>query len=197
MPKVVDHKQRKQLIIDKSTDIIAEHGFDELTIRGLAASLNMSTGMITHYFDSKDQILFAALQGVHDRFYHRAEKAIGYQHGIEAIRRRMQASIPLAKSVKKDWSIMFQFWGRATHEAEFSKYMKREHSKLRQLDLDHLAYAQAHGEIDKKHNLEHIFEQLDAMTTGMGITSVFNPSRLNKNSTHAIIDETLQQLKKR
>ncbi len=195
MPKVVNHEQRRQLIIDKSTDIIADHGFDELTIRGLAASLDMSTGMITHYFDSKDQILFAALQGVHDRFFQRAKKAIGDAQGIEAIRRRMQASIPLTKSVKKDWSIMFQFWGRATHEAEFSRFMKREHNKLRQLDLDHLKQAQRQGEIDKRHNLDHIFEQLDAMTTGMGITSVFNPSRLNRASTNAIIDETLAQLK--
>lgn len=194
MPKVVDHQQRKQLIIDTSTDIIAEHGFDDLTIRGLAASLNMSTGMVTHYFDSKDQILFAALQGVHDRFYQRAEKAIGELQGIEAIRCRMRTSIPLTKTVRKDWSIMFQFWGRATHELEFSKFMNREHSKLRNLDLHHLAFAQKLGQIDKKHNLDHIFEQLDAMTTGMGIASVFNPSRLNKNNTYAIIDETLQQL---
>lgn len=197
MPKIVDHQQRKQLIIDTSTNIIAEQGFDDLTIRGLAASLDISTGMITHYFDSKDQILFAALQGVHSRFYQRAEKAIGEQQGIEAIRSRMRTSIPLSKAVRKDWSIMFQFWGRATHEAEFSQFMNREHNKLRQLDLHHLAYAQTHSEIDKKLNLEHVFEQLDAMTTGMGIASVFNPSRLNKNKTYAIIDETLAQLKKR
>ncbi len=197
MPKIVDHAQRKQRIIDESTDIIASDGFDQLTIRGLAQSLDMSTSMITHYFDSKDEILFAALQGVHDRFYQRAEKAIGEHQGIEAIRHRMRASIPLTKAVRRDWSIMFQFWGRATHEPQFSKFMNREHKKLRQLDLHHLEQARARGEIDQSRDLDHVFEQLDAMTTGMGITSVFNPGRLNKLHTYAIIDEALEQLGKR
>ena len=109
----------------------------------------------------------------------------------------MRASIPLSKAVRRDWSIMFQFWGRATHEPRFSKFMNREHKKLRALDLQHLEQAQALGQIDAARDLEHVFEQLDAMTTGMGISSVFNPSRLNRQHTYTIIDETLEQLKNR
>lgn len=194
MPKIVDHEMRKTNIVNTSASIIAERGFDNLTIRGLASELGISTGMITHYFDSKDEILFAALQDIHARFYQRVEAAIGDLKGIDAIRNRMRVSLPLTKVIRKDWSIMFQFWGRASHHPTYSRFMKQQHSTLQKLDLGHLQHAQKSGEIDKTLDLDEVFEQLDAVTTGMGITCVFNPSRLNKTKAYTIIDKTLQQL---
>ena len=90
---------------------------------------------------------------------------------------------------------MFQFWGRATNKPDFAKFMKSEHQRLKKLDLYHLQFAQDQAQIDKSLDLDHVFEQLDAMTTGMGITCVFNPSRLNKSTVYAIIDDALLQLR--
>ena len=174
--------------------MIAEQGYDQLTLRALASGMDITTGMITHYYKSKDDILFAALQGVHDRFYSRASSAIGDRKGLEAIRARMRATIPLTPSVRHDWSIIFQFWASATRKPEFARYMSREHKRLHALDMDHLEYAQAHGEIGSHLVLERVAEQLDAMTTGIGVSSSFNARKLNKKNTFEIIDDALAQL---
>ena len=194
MPKVVDHEARKEQIIARASTMIAEQGYDRLTMRALAADMDITTGMITHYYKSKDDILFAALQGVHDRFYTRASSAIGGRKGLEAIRARMQASLPLSPSVRQDWAIIFQFWASATRKPEFARYMSKEHKRLQAMDIANLEYAQAHGEIGSHLVLERVAEQLDAMTTGIGVSSRFNARRLNKRNTFEIIDDALSQL---
>lgn len=194
MPKIVDHEKRRANIVESSTNLIAEQGFDQLTIRGLADTLGISTGMITYYFASKDEILFAALKGIHDRFFERISDAVAEKTGLEAIRTRMQISLPLSQEIKREWSVMFQFWGRATHNPEFSEYMKEQHTLLQKHDIKHISAAQKNGVICSSLKPANIFEQLDAITTGMGITCVFNPERLSRKSAYTIIDEALARL---
>ena len=195
MPKVVNHEERKQLIITTSGNIIAEHGFENLTIRALAHSLDISTGMITHYFNNKDDILFAALKGVHSRFFQRVESAIGDSIGLDAIRYRMQASIPLTKPVQHDWRLIFEFWGKATHVPEFSRFMKDERKKISKQDIYHLKAAQKKGELSAQIDIDRAFTQIDAITTGLGVISVFNRSNSSKKQAYAIIEDTLDQFR--
>lgn len=194
MPKIVDHEARKKQIIKQASSVIASKGYDHLTLRGLAQEMNISTGMITHYYQSKEDILFSALQATHERFYARASQAIGESLGIVAIRARMRASIPLTPSVRRDWAIMFQFWASATRKPLFSRFMRGEHKRLQTLDMTNLEYARKHGEISSNLNLRNVAEQLDAVTTGIGVSSTFNATRLNKTTTFQIIDDVLSQL---
>lgn len=197
LPKIVDHASRKKKIIAEASRLIAEHGYDQLTIRGLAHAMDISTGAITHYYASKDDILLSALQSVHERFYARASKAIGKKQGVSALRARMRASIPLTPSVRRDWAIMFQFWASATRKRNFGRYMSEEHKRLQALDMLHLEYARSHDEISPDLRLRNVAEQLDSMTTGIGVSSTFNATRLNKNHTFQIIDDALLQLAKK
>jgi len=194
LPKVVDHDARKKQIIASASRMIATHGYENLTLRALAADMEITTGMITHYFKSKDEILFAALQAVHDRFYSRASSAIGDRKGLEAIRSRMQASIPLTPSVRQDWAIIFHFWASATSKPVFARFMSDEHKRLQTMDIANLKYAQEQGEIGSHLVLERVAEQLDAMTTGIGGSIRFNARRLNKKNAFEIIDDALAQL---
>ena len=194
MPKVVDHEERKAFIIQCAENLIASEGYDQLTIRGLASSEGISSGMITYYFDNKDQILLAALQQVHHRYFERVKTNIGDATGIEALRRRMRASLPLTAEVKKDWSINFQFWGRATHNPDFSSYMQSQREVHFDGYLQNILEAQEQGEITPELKPDFIFEQLDGVTTGMGVSCVFDSSHLNRKKAYAVIDHTLKSL---
>jgi AcrR family transcriptional regulator len=194
VPKVVDHAERRAQIITSATNLIADQGFDQLTIRSLAESINISTGMITHYFSNKDEILLAALQDIHSRFFQRLQTAIGNKQGIDAVRKRLRASLPLNDSIRKDWSIMFQFWGRSTHNKAFLSYMAKQHEAMVSLDIHHLDIAQKNGDIAGDRNLRRVFEQLHSMITGMGIACMLNRSTFSRTKAYAIVDDTLKQL---
>ncbi|WP_310605475.1 TetR/AcrR family transcriptional regulator [Anaerosporobacter sp.] len=49
-------EQRRQLIIAKALELFVTKGFRETKINDIAKAANMSTGLLFHYFESKEQL---------------------------------------------------------------------------------------------------------------------------------------------
>jgi TetR/AcrR family transcriptional regulator, transcriptional repressor of bet genes len=62
MPKIVDHEKRRDEIALVACRVVAECGFDQATIVRIAREAGYTTGMVAHYFDTKQEILIAALR---------------------------------------------------------------------------------------------------------------------------------------
>src|SRR5579862_1071049 len=62
MPKIVDHEQRRDEIALVACRLLAEYGFDQATIVRIAREAGYTTGMVAHYFDTKQDIILAALR---------------------------------------------------------------------------------------------------------------------------------------
>jgi len=62
MPKIVDHEKRREDIAHVACQVIARHGFEQATVARIARAAGYTTGMVAHYFESKQQIVIAALR---------------------------------------------------------------------------------------------------------------------------------------
>jgi len=62
MPKIVDHERRRDEIALIACRVVAQHGFEQATIVRIARAAGCTTGMIAHYFDTKQDIIVAALR---------------------------------------------------------------------------------------------------------------------------------------
>ena len=62
MPKVVDHGERRQLIVDGMWAIVQRDGFSAVSVRSIATEVCLSKSTIAHYFSSQDEILAVAVQ---------------------------------------------------------------------------------------------------------------------------------------
>ena len=60
MPKIVDHDKRRIQILESAFSLFASSGFHGVSVRKIAKSTGMTTGMLYHYFPSKPE-LFTAL----------------------------------------------------------------------------------------------------------------------------------------
>lgn len=61
MPKIVDHAQRRQTIVDAMWRVVARDGFDAVSVRAVAAEAGMSKSTIAHYFTTRDEVLAIAV----------------------------------------------------------------------------------------------------------------------------------------
>ena len=61
MPRTSVAELRRGEIVDGAIRLIARAGYEAATMRGLAAELDVSTGTITHWFATKNQVLGAVL----------------------------------------------------------------------------------------------------------------------------------------
>ena len=74
-PKIVDKEKRKQEIARVALDLFADRGFEATSIRQIAQAAGVGKGTIYEYFDSKVEIVFAALKVWIDEMEQMAEGA--------------------------------------------------------------------------------------------------------------------------
>lgn len=63
MPTREEQKeQRRKLILEKALELFAKKGYSDTKIGDIAAAAHMSTGLMFHYFDSKEQLYEALVR---------------------------------------------------------------------------------------------------------------------------------------
>jgi AcrR family transcriptional regulator len=62
MPKIVDHARRREEIAHVACQVVARFGFDQATVARIARAAGYTTGMVAHYYESKQEIILAALR---------------------------------------------------------------------------------------------------------------------------------------
>ncbi|MFE6052918.1 TetR/AcrR family transcriptional regulator [Kitasatospora sp. NPDC056446] len=61
MPKLVDHEERRAHIVDALLRSAANHGLHSVTMRSVAIEAGVSVRLVQYYFDTKEQLLLAAM----------------------------------------------------------------------------------------------------------------------------------------
>src|SRR5271167_2108035 len=77
MPKIVDHAARRDAIAHVACRVVAGHGFEQATVVRIAREAGYTTGMVAHYFDTKQDIIIAALRLILRRIDERLTPAAG------------------------------------------------------------------------------------------------------------------------
>ncbi len=62
MPKIVDHARRREEIAHVACRVVARFGFEQATVARIARAAGYTTGMVAHYYESKQEIILAALR---------------------------------------------------------------------------------------------------------------------------------------
>lgn len=86
MPKIVNHEEYRQELLEKSFHLITRKGYTNVNMKEIAVEIGVSTGTLYHYFPSKEKMLAdmiawagtenvkeyiqrtSAVENVHDRF---------------------------------------------------------------------------------------------------------------------------------
>jgi AcrR family transcriptional regulator len=68
VPKQVDHEQRRGLIADALLEVAAAQGLEAVSLRHVAAQAGVTSGMVQHYFPSKDAMVAFAMRSASARY---------------------------------------------------------------------------------------------------------------------------------
>lgn len=67
MPKVVDHNERRTRIAEALLRVAGERGLEAVSLRHVASEAGVTSGMVQHYFRTKDEMMAFALEVVRER----------------------------------------------------------------------------------------------------------------------------------
>ncbi len=115
MPKKVDIDKQREKISHAAIQVINQNGLDSTRLRDVARTANVTTGAITHYFDSKDAVLEAALSEVVRRTIEGIDNEGRLQTpgAIGEFIERACFYLPTTAQTTTEWRVWLAFWGRA------------------------------------------------------------------------------------
>ena len=115
MPKIVDRTERRTAIATAAAHAIADEGIEAVTMKGIAARANVTTGAVTHYFASKDEVVLEALLLVDASMKARFTNALEKKGSlIDAL----LAALPHDAESRRDWNVWRVFSDRASRSED-------------------------------------------------------------------------------
>jgi|SRR6185437_1584835 len=132
MPKIVDHEKRRDEIALVACRVVAEHGFDQATIVRIAREAGYTTGMVAHYYDTKQEIVIAALRLILRRIEERLTRPPSEEAQADLLTVLTEA-LPVDEHRFIECAFWTAFWGQVSADKKLKRinaWVHREYMRL-------------------------------------------------------------------
>lgn len=158
-----DHPARRALLADAAAAVMAAQGGEHASLRTIAAALGVTTGVLTHYFPSKQALLKLAKERAFDRAFERAMAAAAdVPAGRARILAVVEALLPLDQERRLLWRLLAGYLADAARTPVLRQAQARRMRRWWTLHTTLVADAQRAGEVDAS---------LDAAATGLAVST--------------------------
>ncbi|MDI3330180.1 MAG: TetR/AcrR family transcriptional regulator [Micrococcus sp.] len=148
MPKVVDHQQRRQELVEATWRIIARHGLSGATMRQIAAEAGFANGALKPYFPTKAELIEATYGFVFDRTNRRVEVATRDLDGLAALEAFCREVLPLDAERLDEARVVISFWQEAAHDPRGAELNNVSMAQWRHSMADWMGRAREAGELE-------------------------------------------------
>jgi TetR/AcrR family transcriptional regulator, transcriptional repressor of bet genes len=130
MPKIVDHAKRREEIAHVACEVVARYGFEQATMVRIARSAGYTSGMVAHYFGSKQEIILAALRLILQRIEHRLTQTTRGGNNLLAV---LSESLAIDSERFIECAFWITFWGQVSADRQLKRinaWVHREYWRL-------------------------------------------------------------------
>jgi AcrR family transcriptional regulator len=186
-----DHEARRRDVSEAVWRVLAADGFNGLTLRAVARELGATTGLLTHYFPTKDDLVAHALDLLDRRTAARPRRAAG--QGLSAVRAALLAVLPLTAEATAANRIWVSSWDTALADPELSDDYGRKYARSRDRLRASVADAQRLGELPAG-DPGRIAAGAQAFVLGLVVQALFDPAAFPPDRQTQLLDDYLTAL---
>ena len=187
VPKIIDRTERRTEIATAAAEAIADEGVEAVTMKGIAARADVTTGAVTHYFASKDEVVLEALLLVDASMEARFTNALRNEGSlIDAL----LAALPHDAESRRDWSVWRVFSDRASRSDELRAQYRTSSDAWLNAAVDALAAERGASAADLHLDAEIIVGVVDAIGDGASV----DPKRWPAKRQRQLLERTLEVL---
>jgi AcrR family transcriptional regulator len=194
MAKQVNHKERREVFAMAALRVIMRAGVGGLTVREVAKEAGFTTGALTHYFTSKDQVLIEASEWSAHLVRPRMEKAARDKSALVALRKVVGESLPITPVARGYWRVWVGFWERASYNPEVARVMRDRYDEWRGRLAAIIGRAQDQGEAVAGFDPLLAAQELVALVDGVGVQVLLGSGRIPIARQWQIVDAWIENM---
>lgn len=188
MARRTDHNERREAFAAAALRVIMRAGVGGLTVREVAKEAGFTTGALTHYFRSKDQVLIEASEYSAKLVRPRMERKARQTDALSALKGVVEEALPITPAVRGYWRIWFGFWERAAYNPVVAKVMRARYDEWRGRLAVLIRRAQNDGVAPPSFDPELAAQELVALVDGISIQVLLGTGRIAAPRQREIID---------
>lgn len=165
VPRKVDHRERRELLADALMQLAAARGLQEVSLRHVAAQAGVSTGMVQHYFRTKDEMMTFALGMVMDRIRERSQAELAPAPPRELVRGLLLQVLPLDETRRLENHVVLAFLAYAAVKPSIASGLREAAAQMRTFLASQLQAAGPADGVDP----ERAAAGLLALVDGLGL----------------------------
>ncbi|MEM1403220.1 MAG: TetR/AcrR family transcriptional regulator [Pseudomonadota bacterium] len=187
-------RDRRDQIARATIGLIEEQGVQKASLRAIARRAGCTTGVLTHYYDNKDDLLEEALLVALTDLERDWDCASDEASAVNALRSFSLTQIPVDGGLEKKWSAWQLFVrkrGRYGKVARKLVVLQRENRRKLSLLL---VRGQEEGVIRPDLAIDELVDLWNATLNGYGRLSPFMARRMSKQRVNTLVTTQLKLL---
>jgi len=194
MPKVVDHAERRRVITEAARRVIVRDGVAAATVREIAREAGVATGILGHYFASKEEILIETHRMAFQSVGERADAKNVDTRGLAALRVALYEALPL-DDLRRDEAILdLAFWSQAIGNEELNKVRRESQRLARFWWLRMIADARSAGEITMLRDDDAVVDWIVWLCDAAAVSAVLYPEEWSPARVQGMADSFFEIL---
>lgn len=192
MPAKVDHEARRRDVSAAVWRVLAADGFGGLTLRAVAKELDATTGLVTHYFPSKQALVVHALELAEARTRAFVPSTEGIR-GLAALQIALAAVLPLTPEGTEINRVWVSSWDAALADPELHALEKARYQRWRARLKPLVIEAQHDGDLPPG-DPNDLVAALAAFTHGLVVQALFDPRAFPRKRLQQLLEDHLTAL---
>jgi AcrR family transcriptional regulator len=193
MPARTDHDVRREDVSEAVWQVLSRCGVGGLTIRAVAAEMGATTGLVSHYFRTKRELI-AHARSVAELRTSTMDRRVVTSEGYESLRAMILDGLPLTPEkidLNRAW---VSFWDAAIGDAELHRAETLRYQRWRSRLLSHIQVSQTRHELTNFISATELSEMVGSFAHGLVVQALFDPKLFTAEHQIDLVDKFLTSL---
>ena len=191
----MSQSDRRLEVAQAAWRVIIREGLDKTSMRAIAKELGSSTGVVTHYFRDKNELMLFALERIFENLHEDMTSSRSEYEGIKRLEQMILAALPLESNSLDGWKVWVAFLGYAIGREKLVQEHQKRYDFLRQILCQELADLQAAKLIQADLDLNLEANALIALVDGIGTGVVIDPLQFNSDRQRYLVRRHIKTLR--
>lgn len=182
-------------IVRATWAVIAAEGIVSASMRRVAQQAGCTTGLITHYFRDKDELVTYAYRVVLDRMIADAARSLQRSGSVgERLLAAVEAIEPVDAGMRLYTVVLLNFWSHAASNAAYARHCRADYRRWRRMIDGVIRAGIASGELRAGTDVRSLTDLITLVSDGLSVGMMLTPRAYPRARRRALIRSIIEPL---
>ncbi len=190
----MNKSDRRLEVAEAAWRVIIREGLNNTSMRAIAQELGSTTGVVTHHFRNKDELMLFAFDRVIQKTINQMQTSMEGLTGLDRLEKMVLAPLPLEPGDEVGWKIWVAFLGYAIGHEYLMEEHQRRYAQISEVISQELKELQTAKLIRADMDLQLEANGLIALIDGIGTGFIVNSANFSPQQQKYLVQRYIYSL---